>query len=353
MDARGIKGAWEGSSTTSTTRRPRRSHRLADAGAVVRGSACPWDPRLPQADVVRRHRARHRRRRRDRRLRARSRRSASTCRTISGSASGTAASRCRSSNVIEAYEQVARSTASAASSAGTTTRSSAREKWGAFASELTTDIHEVLGHGSGRVAEHLNGQPQELLKEQYSAIEESRADLVALYFIADPKLAELGLVPAEDQAEIVRAEYEAYARNALVQLRRVREGHADRRRPHAQPPDDRPLAAGATRPRSRSARRDGKTYYVIVGRGGVSRRRRRGCWPKCSASSRKATTRRRARSFETYGVHFDPALRDEVVARVDRAAICPSYTGFVMPRLDGGYDAAGAITDVAFPIPAI
>ena len=93
-----------------------------------------------------------------------------------------------------------------------------------------------------RVAAHLDGQPQLALKEQYSALEESRADLVALYFIGDPKIAEIGLVPAEHQAEIVLAEYESYARNALVQLRRVREGDADRRGPHAQPSGDRPLA---------------------------------------------------------------------------------------------------------------
>jgi hypothetical protein len=87
----------------------------------------------------------------------------------------------------------------------------ARARWGAFAGELTTEIHEVLGHGSGRMAEGVTAQPQELLKEQYSALEESRADLVALYFVADPYLATLGLVPADEQPDIVRAEYEAYA----------------------------------------------------------------------------------------------------------------------------------------------
>src|SRR5262245_26709425 len=96
--------------------------------------------------------------------------------------------------------------------------------WSAFAGELTTNMHEVIGHGSGRVDERLNGTPQAALKEQFSAIEESRADLVALYFVADPKMVELGLVAEDDHRNVVLAEYEGYTRNALVQLRRVREG---------------------------------------------------------------------------------------------------------------------------------
>src|SRR5439155_6481266 len=97
-------------------------------------------------------------------------------------------------------------------------------EWSAFAGELTTNMHEVIGHGSGKVAERLNGNPQASLKEQFSAIEESRADLVALYFVADRKLVDLGLVAADSHDAVVRAEYEAYTRNALVQLRRVRQG---------------------------------------------------------------------------------------------------------------------------------
>ena len=97
-------------------------------------------------------------------------------------------------------------------------------RWGAYAGELTTNLHEVIGHGSGLVSESLKGMPEAALEEQFSAIEESRADLVALYFIADPYMVELGLIPAGDLEDVVRAEYESYARNALVQLRRVRDG---------------------------------------------------------------------------------------------------------------------------------
>ena len=97
-------------------------------------------------------------------------------------------------------------------------------KFADFAGELTTDMHEVIGHASGRMSDAVKSPPQALLKEEFSALEEGRADLVGLYFIADPKLVELGIIPAADHDGVVRAEYEAYTRNALVQLRRIREG---------------------------------------------------------------------------------------------------------------------------------
>ena len=144
-------------------------------------------------------------------------------------------------------------------------RSRARRRaWGGFSRELTTEMHEVIGHGSGRMAPHVTQSPHELLKEQYSALEEARADLVALYFLPDPKLVELGLVPAEHAHEIVRTEYEQFTRGVLVQLRRVREGSAARGRPHAQPPADRQLAARPTPRPSRCGGATARPTYVMV-----------------------------------------------------------------------------------------
>ncbi|MCU0255873.1 MAG: dipeptidyl peptidase 3, partial [Vicinamibacterales bacterium] len=94
-------------------------------------------------------------------------------------------------------------------------------RWSGEASELATSLHEVIGHGSGQGDPALGTTASAALREYYSTIEETRADLVALYFITHPKLTELGIVEAEHQAEIACAEYEAFARNALVQLRRV------------------------------------------------------------------------------------------------------------------------------------
>jgi dipeptidyl-peptidase-3 len=210
-------------------------------------------------------------------------------------------------------------------------------------------MHEVIGHGSGRIAEHLQGNPQGVLKEQYSALEESRADLVALYFIPDAKLVELGLVAAADHQDIVRAEYEGYARNALVQLRRVREG-SQIEEDHMR---NRQMIVGWLMAHSRAIemrRRDGKTYYVVVDveafRRGVGRLLADVQRIKAEGDYEAARA-----LFETYGVHFDPALRDEVVARVDRLRM-PSYTGFVQPRLEAVHDAAsGEITDVTISYP--
>src|SRR5438067_1879427 len=251
------------------------------------------------------------------------------------------------SNVIEAYEKSI--IPELRSEFSWTDDETARAvKWSAVAGELATNMHEVIGHGSGRVAERLNGNPQAALKEQFSSIEESRADLVALYFVADPKLVELGLVAEEDHADVVLAEYEAYTRNALVQLRRVREGtqiEEDHMRNRQMIVHWLMANTGAVELR----RRDGKTYYVMADarafREGVGRlltdvQRIKG---EGDYGSAKAL-------FETYGVTFDPAVRDEVVARVERLKL-PSYTGFVMPRLDAVRDEAGAIVDVEISYP--
>ncbi len=222
------------------------------------------------------------------------------------------------------------------------------ERWGSLAQDVSTAIHEVLGHGSGRIAERLQGQPQLALKEQYAALEEARADLVALYFLPDPKIADLGFFAASDQPAIVRADYEAYARNALVQLRRVREG-TSLEEDHMR---NRQLIVGWLQAETSAIDvrvRDGKTYYVLadvaafhegVGRllAQVQRIKAEGDYESAKAL------------FETYGVHFDPSLRDEIVARVDRLNL-PSYTGFVQPRLEPVLDASGRPIDVRISYP--
>jgi dipeptidyl-peptidase-3 len=204
-------------------------------------------------------------------------------------------------------------------------------KWNALAGELTTNMHEVIGHGSGRVEERLKGSPQSALKEQYSALEEARADLVALYFLPDPKLVELGLIQKADHDDIVRTEYESYARNALVQLRRVRQG-TQLEEDHMR---NRQMVVGWLMANTKAIEvktRDGKTYYAMTDpaafRDGVGK-----LLSEVQRIKAEGDYAAAKQLFERYGVHFDPKLRDEVVARVDHLHL-PSYTGFVMPKLE-------------------
>jgi dipeptidyl-peptidase-3 len=251
------------------------------------------------------------------------------------------------SNVTEAYD---RSTAPEfrREFSWTAEEAARAEKWSSVAAELTTNMHEVIGHASGKVADRLKGNPSSALKEQYSALEESRADLVALYFLPNPKLAELGLVASKDQSEIVQAEYEAYTRNALVQLRRMREGtqiEEDHMR-------NRQMIVRWLMANSKAIdvrQRDGKTFYVMVDRkefqDGVARLLADVQRIKSEGDYQAAKA-----LFETYGVHFDPKLRDEIVARVDRLQM-PSYTGFVQPKLSPIAGPDGAIADVKISYP--
>jgi dipeptidyl-peptidase III len=250
-------------------------------------------------------------------------------------------------NVMEAYE---RSLPVAYWTEFSWTREEAERaaRWSGEASELTTALHEVIGHGSGQADPALGTSASAALREYYSAIEEARADLVALHFVTHPKLAELGIVGAAHQAEIACAEYEAYARNALVQLRRVREGttlEEDHMR-------NRQLVVRWLMKHTHAVQerwRDGKTFYVVadvhgfhagVGRllAEVQRIKSRGDFAAAKAL------------VDQYGTHFEPSLRDEIVARVQRIDL-PSYTGFVMPHLEPVHGPDGRIANVRISYP--
>jgi dipeptidyl-peptidase III len=345
LDARGIKGAWEALVYYVNEEKTRKVQSLA-AAAQWFEDRMPWDPRFRKATVQ-----------------------GVTARAIevvietgeSGPVTPVGVNlpneqKIREeygsksislSNINEAYEK-AMPEGFRAEFSWTDEELARAKRWGAVASELTTDMHEVIGHGSGRMDPDLTAPPQLLLKEHYSALEEARADLVALYFVADPKVVELGLVAAEDHQEIVRAEYESYARNALVQLRRVREGtqleedHMRNRQMIVQW-----LLANTHAIDVR--RRDGKTYYVVVDlhafRAGVGTLLAEVQRIKATGDYDAAKT-----LFERHGINFDPALRDEIVSRVS-ALNLPSYTGFVMPRLEARHAADGSIADVEISYP--
>jgi len=251
------------------------------------------------------------------------------------------------SNVVEAYDRSTPGTMRGEFS-WTPEEAARGMKYGSVADVLHTDMHEVIGHASGQQAPGLKGTPQQALKEHFSALEEGRADLVGLYFLADPKLVELGVIPAADQNDLVLSEYEGYTRNALVQLRRIREGatiaedHMRNRQMIV-----RWLMANTKAIEQRT--RDGKTYLTMVDakafREGVGR-----LLTEVQRIKSEGDYAAAAKLFDTYGVHFEPKLRDEVVARVDKLNL-PSYSGFVMPKLEPVTGADGKITDVKISYP--
>jgi dipeptidyl-peptidase-3 len=345
LDARGVKGAWEGIVCYVNHAKSEGLRRLAEAAPWFE-ARMPWDPKYRRADVT-----------------------GVTARAIdvvveTGEAGPVTAiginlpndQRIREvrgsksvslANINEAYDK-SQPPSFRREFSWTEEEVARAEKWGALASEVVTAIHEVLGHGSGKVAPHLDGQPQLALKEQYSALEETRADLVALYFIPEPKSAEVGLLPAEHQAEIVLAEYEAYARNALTQLRRVREGDSIEE-DHMRNRQAIVHWLIAHTKAIETRRRGRKTYYVVVDaaefRAGVGRLLGEIQRIKSEGDYEAAKS-----FFEAYGVHFNPALRDEIVSRVDRLNL-PSYTGFIQPRLEAVVGPDGEITDVRISYP--
>ena len=344
LDARGIKGAWESLVYIVNAEKTKGIEQLAATAAWFE-ERMPWDPQWKRKDV--------------KGVTARAIDVIVECgdsgpvtpiginlpndqniREVHGSKSVSLA------NITEAYDK-SLPTSYRREFSWSEEEVARAEQWGALAAEVTTAIHEVLGHGSGRVADHLNGQPQLAIKEHYSALEESRADLVALYFVGEPKIAECGMLPAEHQAEIVQAEYEAYARNALVQLRRIREG-SQIEEDHMRNRQAIVHWLMAHTKAIEVRKRDGKTYYCMVD----AKAFHDGVGQMLAEVQRIKSTgdyAAAAAMFDSYGIHFDPALRDEVVARVDKLNL-PSYTGFVQPRLTPVVK-DGAIVDVEISYP--
>jgi dipeptidyl-peptidase-3 len=251
------------------------------------------------------------------------------------------------SNVIEAYDKSSSPAARREFCFDDAEFQRAR-KWKNLALDLEVNMHEVIGHASGRVSDRLTVDPAVAIKQYYSALEEARADLVALWFMGDPELVKLGLVAEPDRAEIEHTAYEAYTRGALAQLRRVGTGDS--------------LEEDHMRNRQMIVRwlldntnaiqvkhREGKTYYVVVDvaawKKGVGRLLAEVQRIK-SEGDRQAATE----LFEKYGIRFDPKLRDEVVARYEKLDL-PSYTGFVMPKLTPLRDEEGNIKDVEISYP--
>ena len=209
-------------------------------------------------------------------------------------------------------------------------------------------MHEVIGHASGQQAAGFKGTPQQAIKEHFSALEEGRADLVGALLHCRPEAGgdwrHPRRRPRQHRARRVRG---LHAQRAGAAPPDPRRDH-DCGRPHAQPADDRPVADGQHEgDRTADARRQDVSTMVDpkAFRDGVGTSAGRS-----SAHQVRGRLRAAAKLFDTYGVHFDPKLRDEVVARVDKLNL-PSYTGFVQPKLEPVMGADGKITDVKISYP--
>lgn len=215
------------------------------------------------------------------------------------------------------------------------------DKYADVTDELHTDLHECLGHGSGKL---LPGVDPDALKAYGSTIEEARADLFGLYYVADPKLVELGLTPS---ADAYKAQYYTYLMNGLMtQLVRIEPGN-NVEEAHMR---NRQLIArwvyekGAAEKVVELVKKDGRTYVVINDYEKV-----RDLFGRLLAEiQRIKSTGDYAGAHdlvEAYAVKVDPALHAEVLERYKKLNLAP-YKGFVNPKYEVVTDADDTITDV-------
>lgn len=204
------------------------------------------------------------------------------------------------------------------------------KKYGSLASDLHTDMHEVIGHASGQLEPGV-GTTKETLKNYASALEEARADLVALYYLTDQKLVDIGVMPS---IEVGKAEYDSYIRNGLmVQLRRLKLGE-DIEEAHMR---NRQMVAKWVYEKGQPDNviekkvRDGKTYFVIN-----DYEKLRDLFGQLLREVQRVKSQGDYEAgkalIENYGVKVEPDLHKEVLERFANLNIAP-YSGFINPRL--------------------
>ena len=201
----------------------------------------------------------------------------------------------------------------------------------------------MIGHASGQIEPGI-GTPKQTLKNYASTIEEARADIVALYFIMDPKMEELGLVPS---MEVGKAEYDGFISNGMLkQLRRIEPGeqieesHMRNRALISNWAYERGLKDNVIE----KVERDGKIYYNIN-----DYQKLRTIFGELLTNLQRITSTgdfaAAQKLVETYGVKVDPEVHAQVLARTEKLNIAP-YSGFVNPKLVPVTNGDGQITDV-------
>lgn len=244
-------------------------------------------------------------------------------------------------NIMEAYDKASQGSGFSDEFVWSDEERNRIKTYGFLTDMLHTDLHECLGHGSGQL---LPGTDPDALKAYASTLEEARADLFGLYYLADPKMQELGLVP---DGEAFKAEYYKYMMNGLLtQLVRIEEGK-DVEEAHMR---NRQLIArwvfeqGATDKVVELKKREGKTFVVIN-----DYQQLRALFGKLLAEVQRIKSEgdyEAGRSLvENYGVKIDPVLHHEIRERYVRLHLSP-YKGFVNPVMREVKDDSGHVTDI-------
>lgn len=242
-------------------------------------------------------------------------------------------------NLTHAYDEAARGNGFRNEFADSTQTVSLMDRYGSICDDLHTDLHECLGHGSGRL---LPGVDPDALKAYGSTIEEARADLFGLYYLADEKLVELGLTPCQ---EAYKAQYYSYMMNGLLtQMVRIQPGHQIEEA-HMR---NRALIARWTLehyPQAvRLSEQDGKHYVEILDYP-LLRTAFGTLLAEIQRIKSEGDLQAARQMVERYGVQIDAKLHQEVLERYSKLNLAP-YKGFINPRYTPIYDQEGHITDV-------
>jgi dipeptidyl-peptidase-3 len=244
-------------------------------------------------------------------------------------------------NITEAYDKASQGSGFSEEFVGSETERERIKKYGFVTDNLHTDLHECLGHGSGVI---LPGVDPDGLGAYSSTLEEARADLFALYFLADKKLLELGLL---DDAEAYKAEYYKYMMNGLMtQLVRIQPGK-NVEEAHMR---NRQLIAKWVYEKGRDGhavsfeKRDGKTY-VAVNDYEKLRELFGALLAEVQRIKSEGDFNAGRRLVEDYGVKVDPVLHGEILERYRRLHLAP-YKGFVNPVMKEVKNDRGEVTDI-------
>ena len=242
-------------------------------------------------------------------------------------------------NLTHAYDEAARGNGFRNEFADSTQTVSMMDRYGSVCDDLHTDLHECLGHGSGRL---LPGVDPDALKAYGSTIEEARADLFGLYYLADEKLVELGLTPCQ---EAYKAQYYSYMMNGLLtQMVRIQPGHQIEEA-HMR---NRALIARWTLehyPQAvRLSEQDGKHYVEILDYP-LLRTAFGTLLAEIQRIKSEGDLQAARQMVERYGVQIDAKLHQEVLERYSKLNLAP-YKGFINPRYTPIYDQEGDSTDV-------